>query len=79
MPNEAPLLLVAEDDNQHGKMLESVLREWGFRILKACDGAEAIKKCREAKPDLALLDMRMPVKTGAEALSEIKKFSLICQ
>ena len=44
----------------------------GFNVLLACDGQEALDMARAYRPDLLLLDLLMPRKTGMEVLSELR-------
>lgn len=67
-----PLLLLAEDDASHRKMLRTLLSEWGYDIREAANGQEAVSEClRRPTPDLALMDVRMPQMTGLEALPNL--------
>lgn len=65
-------LLVVDDDAGHRIMLKTLLQEWGYTISLAQDGEEAIQCCREDHFDVILMDVRMPKKSGIEALHEIK-------
>lgn len=67
-----PIILLAEDDTRHRRMLCSVLNEWGYDVREAANGLEAIERCSESpRPDLALVDVRMPQKSGLEALPDL--------
>lgn len=59
-------VLVADDDNVVLFTLAEGLREAGFEVIEARDGLQAIGLCRSEKPDLALLDIRMPGMDGLE-------------
>ena len=65
-------ILVADDDATHREMLGTLLHEWGYAVGEAVDGEQAGALCREQSFDLALMDVRMPQKTGLEALKDIK-------
>ncbi|WP_297849094.1 sigma-54 dependent transcriptional regulator [uncultured Desulfovibrio sp.] len=65
-------ILVADDDATHREMLGTLLHEWGYAVGEAVDGEQAVALCREQSFDLALMDVRMPQKTGLEALKDIK-------
>ena len=65
-------ILVADDDAAHGRMLVTLLENWGYAVELAADGAAAVRLARERPFDLALLDVRMPVMDGLEALKELR-------
>lgn len=72
---KSPLVLVADDDERHRNVLATLLKDWNFDVLEAADGRRAVDLCgnpEELKPDLALLDVRMPGLDGLEALKRIK-------
>ena len=66
-----PLILIADDDGLILAMLSQGLREQGYRVLEAENGDEAVALCRKEKPDLAILDNRMPGMSGIEAARQI--------
>ena len=45
----------------------------GYRVIEAEDGAEALARCKQAMPDLVLTDWQMPVMSGPEFVSELRK------
>ncbi len=70
-------VLVAEDDTAVRKILADVLAKFGYRVLEAADGAEAVEvfKSHKDEVDLLLLDIIMPKMSGREAYDEIAKSS----
>lgn len=70
MENETLKILVIDDDPKVPWILSEGLKE--FKIISARDGAEGINTVREAKPELVLLDIKMPGMDGLEVLSKIK-------
>ncbi len=65
-------VLVAEDETIIRLDLRRLLEEHGFDVCgEARDGAEALELARELEPDLALLDIRMPVVDGIECARRI--------
>ncbi|MCL1915364.1 MAG: sigma-54 dependent transcriptional regulator [Desulfovibrionaceae bacterium] len=64
-------ILVVDDDYTHRNMLLTLLRDWGYLAEEAADGEMAVEKCRAQSFDLVLMDVRMPRKTGLEALKDI--------
>lgn len=66
-------ILVADDHSLFRDGLVSLLEAGGYEVIgQAGDGQEAIDKAGRLNPDLVLLDINMPRKTGLEALREIK-------
>lgn len=66
-------ILLAEDDLFLIDIYVSKLREAGFKVKLAKDGEEALKKLREEKFNLLLLDIVLPKISGWELLEKIKK------
>ncbi len=65
-------ILIIEDDRFLIKLYSNKLRKEGFEIMEAISGEEGLKKALSEKPDLVLLDLVLPYKSGFEILSEIK-------
>jgi len=65
-------VLIADDEALHNLALTSQLDTLGHQVVAtAANGKEAVELAREFKPDLAFLDIRMPVMTGPEAAHQI--------
>jgi response regulator NasT len=65
-------ILVAEDEALIRMDLVEMLREAGYEVVaEATDGAQAIQLAQENKPDLAILDVKMPVLDGISAAEKI--------
>jgi two-component system alkaline phosphatase synthesis response regulator PhoP len=69
----APLILVAEDERDIRELIVFTLQISGFNVVEVPNGEEAVKKATEIKPDLILMDVRMPKMTGYEACKALKK------
>lgn len=74
IPDRKPLILIAEDVESNYKLLEIILRK-EYELLWAKNGKEAVEYALEKRPDAVLMDIKMPVMDGIEALKEIRKFS----
>ena len=68
-------ILVVDDDLAHAKMLETLIKEWGYKISLADDGDTAVKKVEDHGFNLVLMDMKMVKMSGMEALQRIKAFN----
>jgi two-component system cell cycle response regulator DivK len=70
MPDE--LILIVDDNGQNRKLARDVLRFAGFRTLEADGGGEGVALATEHRPDLVLMDIRMPDMNGTEALRRLR-------
>jgi response regulator NasT len=64
-------ILIAEDETIIRLDLRGALEEAGYEVREARDGVEAVAVAREWEPDLALLDVKMPILDGVEAARQI--------
>jgi DNA-binding response OmpR family regulator len=65
-------ILLAEDDKFLRRAVEVALTKRGITVLQASDGQEALDLLQTHRPDLVLLDLLMPRKTGIEVLRELR-------
>ena len=65
-------MLVADDEPNIVISLEYLLKREGYAVLIARDGQEALDTIARDKPDLVLLDVMMPKKTGFEVCQEVR-------
>jgi DNA-binding response OmpR family regulator len=68
-------VLVAEDDTVVRKFIKYILEEYGYKVIEAADGEDALNKFMENKDNiqLLLLDVIMPKKDGRAVYNEAKK------
>ncbi|MEK7612480.1 MAG: response regulator [Patescibacteria group bacterium] len=65
-------VLLVEDDKFLSSLLKNRLEKDGYEIIVAHDGNEAIEALRNNTPDIILLDLILPGKSGFEVLEELK-------
>jgi two-component system cell cycle response regulator DivK len=67
-----PLVLIVDDNEQNAKLVRDVLRAAGFRTIEAVTGVEAIARATADRPDLVLMDIRLPDIDGAAVARQLK-------
>lgn len=65
-------ILIADDEPNIVISLEFLMKREGFQVLIAKDGEEAVQCIRREHPDLVLLDVMMPRRTGFEVCQEVR-------
>jgi CheY-like chemotaxis protein len=66
-------ILIAEDKATSRELLRTVLERQGHTVIEAADGEQALVQARAEIPDLILLDLQMPRRTGYEVVSELRQ------
>jgi len=66
-------VLVVEDNPTNLALMEYLLRAFGYGVLTATDGAQAVEVARREVPDVILMDLQMPRLNGFEAARELKR------
>ncbi|MEE3717239.1 PAS domain S-box protein [Tumidithrix elongata RA019] len=72
---KTPLILLAEDNQANIETFSNYLSIFGYQIVVANNGLEAVDIARKSKPDIILMDIQMPEMNGLEAIAEIRKIS----
>jgi signal transduction histidine kinase/response regulator RpfG family c-di-GMP phosphodiesterase len=70
---EKRTLLVVDDKAENRLVLQNMLEPLGFNIVLGENGQQEIELAQQVKPDLILTDLVMPIKTGFEAIQEIRQ------
>ena len=65
-------ILLVEDNEMNRDMLARRLERKGYEVVIAIDGQEAVRMAQSLTPDLILMDIRLPVMDGWEAMRRIK-------
>jgi DNA-binding response OmpR family regulator len=68
-----PRVLVVDDEPDFVELLHEFLTAKGYEVISAADGEEALRKVKEDRPHLILLDVRMPKMNGLEVLKQVRE------
>ena len=66
-------ILIADDEPNIVISLEFLLKREGYEIVVAHNGAEALDRVRAERPDLAILDVMMPLRNGFEVCQDLRQ------
>jgi CheY-like chemotaxis protein len=69
----AKQILLVDDDRNTAKYLSAVLSDNGYDPILAYDGSEGLAKVKESTPDLIVMDVMMPKKTGFVLFKQLKE------
>jgi len=67
-----PIILLAEDNMPNILAIGEYIESYGYEVIVAHDGLEAIEKAEQVKPDLILMDIQMPAMNGLEAIAHLR-------
>jgi DNA-binding response OmpR family regulator len=65
-------ILVVDDDRPTVMIISSILKKQGYEVFTAFDGMNGLRKAREVKPDLVVLDIMMPLLNGYEVCRRLQ-------
>jgi signal transduction histidine kinase len=77
-PRDGPkrVILLVDDDPEILEATGQVLREWGYSVEEARDGAAALERVQHKRPDLMLIDLMMPVMDGWALIGKLREEKL---
>lgn len=67
-------ILIVEDYEDTRACMKILVESYGYKVVEAADGLEAVESIRHQFPDLVLMDISMPVMDGLTATRAIRKF-----
>ena len=67
-------VLIVEDYVDIRAMMKFLVEGFGYQVVEAADGQEAVEKVKKFRPDLILMDLSLPVMDGLTATQIIRKF-----
>ena len=67
-------ILVVDDEENIRWLYQEELEDEGYKVTAAADGEEALRMVPEIKPDLVVMDIKMPGISGVDALCKIKEY-----
>lgn len=65
-------LLIVDDDVDTCELIDAFFSEKGYQVLSLTSGESALKSIKEQKPDIVLLDLKLPGLDGIKCLKKIK-------
>jgi DNA-binding response OmpR family regulator len=66
-------VLIVDDEAAYLKLLGSVLIKEGYEVIEACDGENGLSLARKHRPDIILLDIRLPKMDGLSLLRNLRE------
>ncbi len=72
MSGEKPTILIIDDDADFREIIVTKLTKEGFNVIEAENGEKGMEKARETRPDVILMDVKMPGGSGMETLAKMK-------
>jgi CheY-like chemotaxis protein len=68
-------VLIVEDYDDSRSFLKFLVESYGYRVIEASDGIEAVDRFKKFHPDLILMDISLPVVDGLTTTKAIRKFT----
>ncbi|CAN5309685.1 response regulator [soil metagenome] len=72
-------VLVVEDYEDTREFMKFLIETYGYQVVEAADGIEAIKQVKQQHPDLVLMDISLPFVDGLTATRAIREFEKIAE
>lgn len=72
-PAERATVLICDDDRSLRELVRAALADGDYAFLEAVDGEQALELARSSRPDLMILDLAMPRRSGLEVLADVRR------
>ena len=69
-------ILIADDEAEIVESCDLLLREKGYEVISALDGIQTVEVARVHNPDVIILDINMPKKSGEQVMAELLRLGL---
>jgi CheY-like chemotaxis protein len=66
-------VLIVDDDEDSRTICREVLRHYGYRVIEACNGPDGVLLADSERPDLVIMDLRLPGQHGMELARQIRE------
>ena len=73
MQSNATKIVIAEDDSSSRELLTELLQSWGYDVVEARNGADALQKIIASPPDLVVCDIKMPLLDGVGLVQALRR------
>ena len=71
-------IMIVDSDEDNRCLLKSILELKGFLVVQAADGREAVELAIRRRPDLMLIELKLPIISGFTAIRRIRKYAELC-
>lgn len=68
-------VLIVEDYDDTRDLMKFLVESYGYQVIEAADGIEAVDKVKRLHPDLILMDISLPIVDGLTATKVIREFN----
>lgn len=68
-------ILLVDDEINFAKLIGERIKSWGYEVMESSSGNEALGFLKNKKPDIMILDYRMPEKDGLATLREVRRIN----
>ena len=75
MGEELKKVLIVDDEVDFLIIMNERIKSWGFEVIKAARGSEALDLIKQEHPDIVVLDYKMPDMDGIQTLREIRRLN----